>query len=330
MEDQEYCLKWNNHEESLLSVFEELFDKESYSDITILCEAKCLNAHKVVLCSCSPYFEAVCKEFDKTHPVILIKDVSYDDMKALLHFMYKGEVNVPQNRLQSLVSTAESLKIKGLALNSDQSDATSENKRKRQDEISDGDSDVEEVQESSVVYPTYSDKPHDSKRQKDLNIPSSIEVSRPEEYPQPEDYSHISTTHAKTDSDRHESVPVKQEANPDEEVLEIASPEPLNNRSYMYEEKTLGTNSLNTDESVSYLLGEETTQGFQTWGKWDERHTCMQCGRNYAKRDKLQRHQQFECGKEPQFMCPYCQRRIKRKDNLNKHIRSLHAGMPLV
>lgn len=49
-----------------------------------------------------------------TLPVIL-KDVTYSIMSELLQFMYQGEVNVKQAELQSFMSIAESLQIKGLA-----------------------------------------------------------------------------------------------------------------------------------------------------------------------------------------------------------------------
>jgi len=49
------------------------------------------------------------------HPVVFLKDVRYDEMKALLEFMYRGEVSVDQENLSSLLKVAEGLKIKGLA-----------------------------------------------------------------------------------------------------------------------------------------------------------------------------------------------------------------------
>ncbi|XP_017799482.1 PREDICTED: zinc finger protein 260-like [Habropoda laboriosa] len=36
---------------------------------------------------------------------------------------------------------------------------------------------------------------------------------------------------------------------------------------------------------------------------------CSRCGRSYMRKDSLQRHVQWECGKEPQFQCPFCPQR---------------------
>ena len=48
-------------------------------------------------------------------PVIVLKDVDFENLKALVEYMYKGEANVPQHMLQSFIRTAESLQIRGLA-----------------------------------------------------------------------------------------------------------------------------------------------------------------------------------------------------------------------
>ena len=46
---------------------------------------------------------------------MFLKDVRFIDLKALVDYMYRGEVNVSQDQLAAFLSTAESLRIKGLA-----------------------------------------------------------------------------------------------------------------------------------------------------------------------------------------------------------------------
>lgn len=48
------------------------------------------------------------------HPIIILRDVAYVDMSALLSFVYQGEVYVSQDRLTTFLRTAELLHIKGL------------------------------------------------------------------------------------------------------------------------------------------------------------------------------------------------------------------------
>lgn len=48
------------------------------------------------------------------HPIVILKDVNYRDLSAMLHFMYQGEVNIKQEDIASFLKVAETLQIKGL------------------------------------------------------------------------------------------------------------------------------------------------------------------------------------------------------------------------
>lgn len=56
-DDQQFCLRWNNHQSTLVSVFDNLLENGTLVDCTLFAEGKFLKAHKVVLSACSPYFE---------------------------------------------------------------------------------------------------------------------------------------------------------------------------------------------------------------------------------------------------------------------------------
>ncbi|XP_059082246.1 protein tramtrack, beta isoform-like isoform X3 [Tigriopus californicus] len=112
---QQYCLRWNNHQHNLLSVFEDLLNSEAFVDVTLACDGLQLKAHKMVLSACSPYFQSMLYNTPDRHPIVFLRDVRYAEMKALLEFMYRGEVSVDQENLSSLLKVAEGLKIKGLA-----------------------------------------------------------------------------------------------------------------------------------------------------------------------------------------------------------------------
>ncbi|KAL2714710.1 hypothetical protein V1478_015895 [Vespula squamosa] len=47
---------------------------------------------------------------------------------------------------------------------------------------------------------------------------------------------------------------------------------------------------------------------------------CHHCDRSYKNKSSLNRHIQYECGKEKQFICPICQRRMIQKSSLHKHM----------
>lgn len=49
------------------------------------------------------------------HPVIILQDVHFTELEALLIFIYKGEVNIEQKNLPALLKAAETLQIRGLS-----------------------------------------------------------------------------------------------------------------------------------------------------------------------------------------------------------------------
>lgn len=106
----------------MLAVFEQLLSNEALVDVTLACEGLSLKAHKMVLSACSPFFQALFVENPCKHPIVIMKDMRYMDLKAIVEFMYRGEVNVSQDQLSALLKTAETLKVKGLA------EVTGENK----------------------------------------------------------------------------------------------------------------------------------------------------------------------------------------------------------
>lgn len=44
---QRFCLRWNNHQTNLLSVFDQLLQDETFTDVTLAVEGQYLKAHKV-------------------------------------------------------------------------------------------------------------------------------------------------------------------------------------------------------------------------------------------------------------------------------------------
>ncbi|KAL9918670.1 longitudinals lacking isoform 7-T7 [Glossina fuscipes fuscipes] len=115
--DQQFCLRWNNHQSTIISVFGTLKENEALVDCTLAAEGKFLKAHKVVLSACSPYFATLLQEQYDKHPIFILKDVKYQELCAMMDYMYHGEVNISQDQLAALLKAAESLQIKGLSDN---------------------------------------------------------------------------------------------------------------------------------------------------------------------------------------------------------------------
>lgn len=53
---------------------------------------------------------------------------------------------------------------------------------------------------------------------------------------------------------------------------------------------------------------------------------CVSCGRQYRRRKALMAHVKYECGKAPQFQCPYCSHRFTQNSSLRVHLRRKHPS----
>ncbi|XP_050349388.1 zinc finger and BTB domain-containing protein 43-like isoform X2 [Nymphalis io] len=112
--DQQFSLSWNNFHGNLSKGFAGLLGNGEFVDVTIAVEGHLLQAHKVILSICSPYFKKMFQLNPCQHPIVVLRDVTHKAMKDLLQFMYHGEVSVKREDLTSFIGTAEVLQIKGL------------------------------------------------------------------------------------------------------------------------------------------------------------------------------------------------------------------------
>lgn len=51
------------------------------------------------------------------------------------------------------------------------------------------------------------------------------------------------------------------------------------------------------------------------------------CGKSYCDKGSLKRHQEFECGKDPSFICTICGKGIKQKANFQRHYATVHGHL---
>lgn len=180
---QEFCLRWNNFHQSLVSALDGFKNDQDFVDVTLACEGQFLKAHKMLLSACSVFFRDLLKANPCQHPIVILPpEVRFADLEKLLRFIYQGEVNVHQENLARFLKTAEMLKIRGLAEDSEKQRV---------------------LRSSSPRPPEGCDSDSVSPKRPRL----SIDVHQPSQEPQtPNDDSRLSGN----DSDS-EMIPVKQE-----------------------------------------------------------------------------------------------------------------------
>ena len=95
--EEQYHLKWNDYHSSLTKCFRDLRTNDEMLDVAIIADGRTFKAHKLVLSACSPVFKAMLKKGRNQpflQPFIFLHGVNYEDIQALLDFMYNGEVSV--------------------------------------------------------------------------------------------------------------------------------------------------------------------------------------------------------------------------------------------
>jgi len=115
--NEKFCLRWNDFESNISVAFREIREEKDFFDCTLSCGARQIQAHKLILSACSPFFRSILRQNPHQHPLLYLKGVEFTDLQAVLNFMYHGEVNVAQEELNSFLSVAEDLQVKGLTQN---------------------------------------------------------------------------------------------------------------------------------------------------------------------------------------------------------------------
>ena len=117
--DEKLCLQWNDFKENVNTAFGKLREDNDFSDVTLVCEdGKQLEAHQIILATSSPFFENLFRKKKRPSPMIFMRGVKYEDLVAILDFLYIGEANVFQENLDSFIAIAGELQLKGLTAES--------------------------------------------------------------------------------------------------------------------------------------------------------------------------------------------------------------------
>ena len=110
----DFCLCLKDFEGKSKIYWQELQNEKKFCDVTLVCEDKQIDAHKLVISSRSPVLENILKLNKTFHPVIYLRKVKSRDLQNLLNFMYQGEANVSEEDLNNFLEIAVDLNIRGL------------------------------------------------------------------------------------------------------------------------------------------------------------------------------------------------------------------------
>jgi len=329
--NEKFCLRWNDFESNISVAFRELRDDKDFFDVTLACDDDQIQAHKVILSACSPFFRQILKRNKHDHPLLYLKGVKYIDLMSVLNFMYHGEVNVAQDELNSFLAIAEDLKVKGLTQNK-----TSDNISHKQDRP------ISKHQRSSErsMTPTFSQRQRPAALQDAVaHVPTS---AQPTSVPQDDDIQEV--VPVKSEPVGH--IPETQLSNPHQETPNhVVDPLPVDNQMAMYEENYDNYETyeeggeMNYDGSMISIGNTDANKGEQVYENIlrgmietitldcsDSAIQCKICQRSFkpAQTTNLKTHIEAKHLDHIKFNCSMCGGTFSSKASFNTHTRNFH------
>ncbi|XP_071088582.1 kelch-like protein 5 isoform X3 [Haliotis cracherodii] len=97
-----------NHSERMMKKMENYVSKNTLCDVTLIAGTKRIPAHRLVLSAASDYFAAMFTSDvrEATMSEIKMKDVDPDAMVSLINYTYTGKIELKEETVESLLSTA--------------------------------------------------------------------------------------------------------------------------------------------------------------------------------------------------------------------------------
>jgi len=334
MSSEKFCLRWNEFETNISDAFRELREEKDFFDVTLACDDSQIEAHKVIISACSPFFRNVLRRNPHQHPLLYLKGVKYKELLSVLNFMYMGEVNIAQDELNSFLAVAEDLRVKGLTQNASGND-------------------VQTKQENPKPEVTY----------KESHLKKTFS---PPKRPRPNPPIPKQSYHTEEDDDIQEVAPVKSE--PHDPTPQQSAPAPhvryQSSHEHQVEEQAeddLGTIALDEtyggDEGYDYQYeeGYDNTSmvmpmarmGAET-GNTDalaqrdvdiaanilkdtnqsSSFICLICQFKASSRHKVFCHIESKHFQDPSvtYSCPLCDKTMPSRSALGKHVSRNHKG----
>jgi len=303
MGSEKFCLRWNDFENNISSSFRELRDDKDFFDVTLACDDDQIQAHKVILASCSQFFRIILRRNPHQHPLLYLKGVKFNDLQSILTFMYHGEVNVAQEDLNSFLSVAEDLRIKGLTQNSSKQEKREEIHRTRSPPL--------RVKPS----PRYVEKePPPSRRPLSSNVTTGVSMMN-------------------NDDDIQEVVPVKSEPK------DSTAPVPQN-QSVVLQDQMYSTQPQTTNQTLAPVddqLVEYHDESFEDYGDYQGYDGSVVEGQTFDGAKVFLTHDKIDAYIQEQTVCQVdslngskywscgiCQKYLYKKQDLTRHIESFH------
>jgi len=315
--NEKFCLRWNDFERNISLAFREIREEKDFFDCTISCGSRQVEAHKLILSACSPFFRTVLKQNPHQHPLLYLKGVEFQDMQAVLNFMYHGEVNVAQEELNSFLSVAEDLQVKGLTQNKS-SQSSTQHQQPEQARSRHLKQHQQSINSEHSIRRACINSYKNSQQQQEGDV-QEVEVHEIKKEPQatiPQAQDYLSsdplTTQGHIDTDSHNTGLQMAMSNTDE------------NESYIEEDYDYGQYDVQAEGMAGYQIQgvvptQDVVEAFAEKIERSGKYSCKLCG--FVTRDKYNIRWHLEGKHElgSGYECDICKKGLKTKKQLTQH-----------
>jgi len=324
---ENFKLRWNDHHSIFFSTAENFILGDHLTDVTLSCGKQEFSAHKLVLSICSTYFnELFTPKTHKQRPansaaIVYLKDVDPHHLELLLNFMYRGEINVEEDELISLLSTAKGLQIRGLSDNEEEERSPSpqsenSNHKTIKSKPSSSSNTSKAVKRSKTPPSTSSNIPSTSNNQ---NHPSSMTPSKK----------------IKTEALAGGVIAQPGPSHVGEDIENPYAEQGAAGDGGTTEEDFAGFDEVAAEEYN--VEGAEEGDGSEMMydgelpapeGDDISKRTCPVCFKVYSKVYNMKTHLVTHTG-ERKFHCSFCPKGFSQKAHLQRHTLAFHGDIPL-
>ena len=118
---EKFSLKWNDFETNVSRTFGLLRKEKEFFDVTLVSDDHHqVQAHKLVLSACSPFFKNILTQNPHSHPLLCLDGIKSDELQFVLDYIYQGEVQIFQEQLDRFLNIAQKLSLEGLTATGDE------------------------------------------------------------------------------------------------------------------------------------------------------------------------------------------------------------------
>ena len=127
---EKFSLKWNDFEKNVSRTFISLRKQENLQDVTLVGrDQRQVSAHRLVLSACSEFFKNIFNTNSQSNLVLYLEGVTSEELSLVLDYMYQGEVQIYQDKLDRFLDISKKYELNGLNVEETENyDYTTENK----------------------------------------------------------------------------------------------------------------------------------------------------------------------------------------------------------